>query len=151
MYEAAKQAVEEQRRKVSLGFLSDYWFEKGQLFKFFGNQRTKLSPNFVLPYIYDTHKAEKLYTRMFVKLLKKYIFFEVKLGIHGDYMKLVLHEKGCNYCFNNVSSSFEGIFVGNNLKNCFFFKIFCFKGFYCLLEKLSGTSELLVRIGKNCN
>ena len=29
MYEAAKQAVEEQRRKVSLGFLSDYWFEKG--------------------------------------------------------------------------------------------------------------------------
>ena len=43
MYEAAKQAIEEQRRKVSEGFLSDNWFEKGQFWKFFGNQRRKLS------------------------------------------------------------------------------------------------------------
>ena len=41
MYEAAKQAIEEQRRKVSLR--SCYWFEKGQFWKFFSNQRTKLS------------------------------------------------------------------------------------------------------------
>ena len=43
MYEAAKQAIEEQRRKVSEGFLSDNWFEKEQFWKFFGNQRRKLS------------------------------------------------------------------------------------------------------------
>lgn len=41
MYEAAKQAIEEQRRRVSLRF--SYWFEKGQFWKFFSNQRTKLS------------------------------------------------------------------------------------------------------------